>query len=173
MILPYSMSGFRMSDNALPPEATPPSAGLRYYQQELLDQAEAACSPLMRGSCSNSPPAAARLTPRGVVKAWHRDGCKVVWLTHCKELADQTRLMLEDTELPASNKISWRVGYDAPYLTKGVVIQMTQTVGRRTNRMEIWGIYRSDDLLVIDEAHYATAEGYERAIRQWPGRILG
>ena len=40
------MSGFRMSDNALPPEATPPSAGLRYYQQELLDQAEAALQPV-------------------------------------------------------------------------------------------------------------------------------
>ena len=50
---------------------------------------------------------------------------------------------------------------------------MAQTVGRRTSRMEIWGKYDRDDLLVIDEAHHAAADGWERAINQWPGRVLG
>ena len=39
--------------------------------------------------------------------------------------------------------------------------------------MEIWGQYHSDDLLVIDEAHHATADGWQRTIEQWPGRIIG
>ena len=81
--------------------------------------------------------------------------------------------MLEEAGVPATNRISWRVGNDAPYLTKGVVILMAQTVGRRTNQMQIWDRYRSNDLLVIDEAHHAAADGYVRAIRQWTGRVLG
>ena len=61
---------------------------------------------------------------------------------------------------------------------------MVQTVSRR-NRSEnvwddesvwgngVWDSYGPNDLLVIDEAHHATAPGYERAINQWPGRVVG
>ena len=68
----------------------------------------------------------------------------------------------------------------------GAVILMAQTVGRRTARLPrrhsgldpeskggVWNRYTSDDLLVIDEAHHATAPGWERAMRQWPGPIVG
>ena len=32
---------------------------------------------------------------------------------------------------------------------------------------------RPDDLLIIDEAHHAAADGYERAMKSWRGRVLG
>ena len=63
-------------------------------------------------------------------------------------------------------------GTDAPAMSHGVVILMAQTVGRRAKR-EVWNRYNPDDLMVIDEAHHAAAEGWERAMKQWPGRILG
>ena len=50
---------------------------------------------------------------------------------------------------------------------------MAQKVSRRTAIMSIWHHYGADDLLVIDEAHHAAAPGWERAMQQWPGRIIG
>ena len=149
-------------------------ADLRDYQRQLLEQAEAALQSRDARVMLQLPTGGGKTHIAGaLLRRWLHNGRKAVWLTHRTELADQTRLMLEDTGVPASNKISWRVGNDAPYLTKGVVILMAQTVGRRTNQMQIWDRYRSDDLLVIDEAHHATADGYVRAIRQWTGRVLG
>ena len=81
--------------------------------------------------------------------------------------------MLADAGVSAISLKTWQSGDDAPSVPNGVVILMAQTVGRRTSRMRIWGKYRSDDLLVIDEAHHATADGWERAIDQWPGRVIG
>ena len=149
-------------------------AELRDYQQQLLEQAEAVLQPRDARVMLQLPTGGGKTHIAGaLLRRWLHNGRKAVWLTHRTELADQTRLMLEDTGVPASNKISWRVGNDAPYLTKGVVILMAQTVGRRTNQMQIWDRYRSNDLLVIDEAHHATADGYVRAIRQWTGWVLG
>ncbi|MYC36798.1 MAG: DEAD/DEAH box helicase [Chloroflexi bacterium] len=149
-------------------------AELRDYQQDLLEQAEAALQPRDARVMLQLPTGGGKTHIAGaLLRRWLHDGRKAAWLTHRTELADQTRLMLEDTGVPASNRISWRVGNDAPYLTKGVVILMAQTVSRRTNQMQIWDRYRSSDLLVIDEAHHATADGYVRAIRQWTGRVLG
>ena len=50
---------------------------------------------------------------------------------------------------------------------------MAQTVSRRNRYEGVWEKYNSADLLVIDEAHHATADGWERAINQWPGRVVG
>ena len=36
-----------------------------------------------------------------------------------------------------------------------------------------WSGYDSNDLMVIDEAHHAAAQGWARAIDQWPGPVLG
>ena len=58
-------------------------------------------------------------------------------------------------------------------MSQGVVILMAQTVSRRTARREVWNRYNADDLMVIDEAHHAAAEGWERAMQQWLGRIVG
>ncbi len=37
----------------------------------------------------------------------------------------------------------------------------------------MWNRYHTNDLLVIDEAHHAAAPGWERAMQQWPGPIVG
>ena len=108
-----------------------------------------------------------------LLRRWLHDGRKAVWLTHRTELADQTCGMLADAGVSAISLKTWESGNDAPSVPNGVVILMAQTVGRRTSRMQIWGKYRGDDLLVIDEAHHATADGWERAIDQWPGRVIG
>ena len=50
---------------------------------------------------------------------------------------------------------------------------MAQTVSRRNRYEGVWYEYNSEDLLVIDEAHHATAPGWERAVEQWPGRVVG
>ena len=117
---------------------------------------------------------------------WLRDGRKAVWLTHRKELADQTCRMLTDAGVSAITNVNWTPGEDAPAMAGGAVILMAQTVGRRTARFShrhfgldpesrggVWNRYGANDLLVIDEAHHAAAPGWERAMRQWPGPIVG
>ena len=104
---------------------------------------------------------------------------KAVWLTHRKELASQTENMLFDAGVSAMCNVKWRPGTKAPRIANGAVILMAQTVGRRTKRGkktvadDVWGNYDFDDLMIIDEAHHAVAKGWERAIRQWPGKVLG
>lgn len=104
---------------------------------------------------------------------WLRDGRKAVWLTHRKELAEQTCRMLTDAHISAVTDVNWTPGTGAPAMSQGVVILMAQTVGRRIEKKEVWDKYGADDLMVIDEAHHSAAEGWERAMRQWPGRIVG
>ena len=55
--------------------------------------------------------------------------------------------------------MEWTPGTDAPEMSGGAVILMAQTVDRRTASMEVWDGYNADDLMVIDEAHHAAAEG--------------
>ncbi len=148
-------------------------AELRPYQQELLEQAEAALQPRDARVMLQLPTGGGKTHIAGALLGrWLHNGRKAVWLTHRTELAEQTRRMLTDAGVSAIN-LTWRPGSDAPFIANGVVILMAQTVGRRTNQREIWGEYSSGDVLVIDEAHHATAVGYERAIDQWPGQVIG
>lgn len=98
---------------------------------------------------------------------------KAVWLTHRKELAAQTRRMLTDAGVSAVTNENWASGEDAPCMLGGAVILMAQTVGRRNVRRQVWGYYDRNDLLIIDEAHHASADGWERAMEQWPGPVVG
>ena len=98
---------------------------------------------------------------------------KAAWLTHRRELAGQTRGMLAAAGIFANADVNWIPGTDAPARPGGAVILMAQTVGRRNVRRQIWGRYDAGDLLIIDEAHHATAAGWARAIRQWPGPVVG
>ncbi len=104
---------------------------------------------------------------------WLVNGSKAVWLTHRKELSEQTRDSLIDDGVSAMTNVAWTSGSDAPAMPSGVMILMAQTVGRRTARRDVWARYDARDLMVIDEAHHATAPGWERAIEQWPGPVLG
>ena len=109
----------------------------------------------------------------GLLSSWLKDGRKAVWLTHRRELAAQTEGMLQEDDVSATKDILWTPGTKAPSIPNGVVILMAQTVSRRTAGAEVWESYDSSDLMIIDEAHHATADGWARAMRQWPGPVLG
>ncbi len=148
---------------------------LRPYQQELLKQAQNTLTenPNLR-LMVQLPTGGGKTTIAGaLLSQWLQDGHKAVWLTHRNELAEQTRRMLTESGVPAITNVNWTPGDDAPAMAGGVVILMAQTVGRRTARQQVWKAYNADDLLIIDEAHHAAADGWTRAIRQWPGPIVG
>ena len=147
---------------------------LRPYQQELLKQAQNALTenPNLRLMVQLPTGGGKTIIAGALLTQWLQQGRKAAWLTHRNELAEQTCRMLA-AGVPAITNINWTPGDDAPAMVGGVVILMAQTVGRRTAHREIWKSYNANDLLVIDEAHHAAAEGWTRAIRQWPGFILG
>ena len=100
-------------------------------------------------------------------------GRKAVLLTHRRELATQTEGMLHEAGVTATANMQWTPRTSAPTLLNGVVILMAQTVSVRNARANVWDGYNANDLMVIDEAHHATASGWARAIRQWTGPVLG
>ena len=148
---------------------------LRPYQESLLRQVQhrLAAEPRAR-LMLQLPTGGGKTVIAGALLAdWLQDGRKAVWLTHRKELAEQTRGMLTDAGVSAITNVNWTPGEDAPAMAGGAVILMAQTVGRRNARREVWNRYDASDLLVIDEAHHAAAAGWERAMQQWPGPIVG
>ena len=148
---------------------------LRPYQETLLRQVQhgLAAEPKAR-LMLQLPTGGGKTVIAGALLAdWLHDGRKAVWLTHRKELAEQTRRMLTDAGVSAITNVNWTPGEDAPYMAGGAVILMAQTVGRRNARREVWNRYDANDLLAIDEAHHAAAPGWERAMQQWPGPIVG
>ena len=165
---------------------------LRPYQQALLKQTQDALAADANARLMlQLPTGGGKTVIAGALLAdWLRDGRrKAVWLTHRKELAEQTRRMLTDAGVSAITNVNWTPGEDAPAMAGGVVILMAQTVGRRIGGREarevwearkVWNRYTSDDLLVIDEAHHAgddpdrtATNGWARAMHQWPGIVVG
>ena len=148
---------------------------LRPYQQSLLCDVQDALAAEPNGRLMlQLPTGGGKTVIAGALLAdWLQDGRKAVWLTHRKELAEQTRRMLTDAGVSAITNVNWTPGEDAPAMAGGAVILMAQTVGRRNARREVWNRYGANDLLVIDEAHHAAAPGWERAMQQWPGPIVG
>ena len=108
-----------------------------------------------------------------LLKEWLKDGRSAVWLTHRRELVRQTWELLDNANIAAYYNFRWLPDMDAPVKREGVAILMAQTVSRRTAKMSVWRKYGGDDLMIIDEAHHAAAVGWTRAMRQWPGRVLG
>ncbi len=109
-----------------------------------------------------------------ILADWLNSGRKAIWLTHRKELAHQTgNAIIKAVGVPAMSDSRWSVGTPAPVIANGVMILMAQTVSRRVVDQTIWRRYAPNDLMVIDEAHHATARGWTSAIRYWPGRVVG
>ena len=148
---------------------------LRDYQQDLLVQ--------MHRALADTPAARIMLQlPTGsgktriageLLSGWLKGGRKAVWLTHRKELAAQTEGMLREAGVTATATMQWTPRTNTPTLLNGVVILMAQTVSRRSGRANVWDGYNRSDLMIIDEAHHATADGWARAMKQWPGPVVG
>lgn len=147
---------------------------LRDYQEDLLDGVQAELAPEEARVMMQLPTGGGKTVIAGAfLKEWLKGGRKAVWLTHRKELAAQTCDMLASANVAATVDTYWNSGDDAPARPNGVAILMAQTVSRRTARMDVWRNYDRDDLMIVDEAHHAAAVGWTRAMRQWPGRVLG
>ena len=148
---------------------------LRDYQQDLLAGVQVALASEQARVMMQLPTGGGKTIVAGaLLNGWLKGGRKAVWLTHRKELAAQTRDLLASANVSARVDAGWRSGDDAPARKNGVAILMAQTVSRRTARKtSVWRNYGRDDLMIVDEAHHAAAAGWTRAMRQWPGRILG
>lgn len=147
---------------------------LREYQRDLLTGVQASLAPERARVMMQLPTGGGKTVIAGALLAeWLEGGRKAVWLTHRKELVVQTRDLLVNANVLASVDNRWNPGEDAPARQNCVAILMAQTVSRRTARNRVWRKYGSEDLMIIDEAHHAAADGWTRAMQQWPGRILG
>ncbi len=151
-------------------------AELRDYQEDLLQQVESALDADRKARVMMQLPTGGGKTVIAgeLLRRRLTNGRKAVWLTHRKELGDQTRAMLTEHGVSATFvRRDWDKDTDAPAVSGGVVILTAQTVALRTDKMEVWSAYSPDDLMVIDEAHHATAKGWAQAMEQWPGQALG
>ena len=148
---------------------------LRDYQKDLLAQVEGALTADTNARVMMQLPTGGGKTVIAgeLLRRRLRSGGKAVWLTHRRELVDQTRDMLTGHGINAEAGRYWKQGTYAPVKKGGVVILMAQTVGSRAKKMKVWNRYDKRDLLVIDEAHHAAAKGWERAMKQWPGQVIG
>lgn len=66
-----------------------------------------------------------------LLKGWLSPGRNAVWITHRKELVQQTRRMLSDAGIAVYPGDGWTTGTPAPTINGGVIILMAQTVSRR------------------------------------------
>ena len=147
---------------------------LRDYQQDLLGRVQGALADRDGGIMLQLPTGGGKTCIAAILLSdWLHGGRKAVWLTHRRELAGQTEEMLRAAGVPASANIFWTPRSCAPAIANGAVILMAQTVSRRAAAANVWSDYDDNDLLIIDEAHHATADGWTRAISQWPGPVLG
>ncbi len=147
---------------------------LRDYQQDLLERVKGTLADPTVKTMMQLPTGGGKTRIAGeLLSGWLEDGRKAVWLTHREELARQTEDRLREAGITATCDMQWKSVTNAPMLPNGVVILMAQTVGHRNARADVWDDYNSRDLMIIDEAHHATADGWARAINQWPGPVLG
>ena len=149
---------------------------LRPYQRELLQQVQGvlASNPKVRLMMQLPTGGGKTIIAGKLLNNWLAGRrSKAVWLTHRKELTKQTQKMLTEAGVSAIPNVNWTPGEGAPAMDGGVVILMAQKVSLQTARREVWNQYRPTDLMIVDEAHHAAAKGWERAIRQWPGPVVG
>ena len=148
---------------------------LREYQKDLLLRVQSELQPDKARVMMQLPTGGGKtVIAAHLLKNWLTHGRKAVWLTHRKELAYQTRRMLYETAgIRTWFASKWIPGNPAQALVNGAIILMAQTVSRRSVAPDVWSKYNHRDLMIIDEAHHATAEGYMRAMKHWPGRIVG
>ena len=149
---------------------------LRDYQRILLHRVEAALDADAKARVMMQLPTGGGKTEIAgqLLKRRLTDGRKAVWMTHRRELTEQSCDRLTRAGVTARVETTWKPNNpDAPAVPDGVAILMAQTLGRRNVKGNVWSKYGPNDLMVIDEAHHAPAAGWERSMKQWPGRVLG
>ena len=148
---------------------------LRDYQQDLLGQVQGALAGKAKARVMMQLPTGGGKTriAAALLNGWLGNDRKAVWLTHRTELSDQTCGVLNQSGVRAVNNLPWDSDTPAPHRSGGVVVLMVQTVSRRNRFDGVWHQYNPQDLLVIDEAHHTPASGWTRAIKQWPGPVVG
>ena len=147
---------------------------LRDYQKKLLTEVSSELADPASRIMMQLPTGGGKTRIAGQLLAgWLKDGRKAVWLTHRRELASQTEGMLREAGVSASSNIQWAPHTNPPLIVDGVVVLMAQTVSRRNTMTNVWDGYDRGDLMIIDEAHHASAAGWARAIDQWPGPVVG
>ena len=149
---------------------------LHNYQEDLLDQVEAALDNDPKARVMMQLPTGGGKTEIAgqLLKRRLTDGRKAVWVTHRRELTEQTCNRLIRADVPAKVEKSWNTDIPAaPVVPDGVTILMDRTLANRTADNYVWSRYGSDDLMIVDEAHHAPAAGWERIMEQWPGQVVG
>ena len=132
---------------------------LRDYQRELLERVETLLNDPADRVMMQLPTGGGKTCIAGeLLSRWLSNGRKAVWLTHRRELAAQTEAMLSEHGVTVTCNLQWDPHASAPSLPNGVAILMAQTVGRHAARPDVWASYTSQDLMIIDEAHHATAK---------------
>ena len=147
------------------------------FQQELFERSLSALAPEKARVMLQLPTGAGKTEIagallKGLLSVW----TKAAWLTHREELAEQTVVRLRKNWSIGAMSLTegWHTETPAPHIPEGVAVLKAQTVTLNNKQYSgVWRSYSDRDLLVIDEAHHAPASGWERAIEQWPGRVLG
>ena len=152
---------------------------LRPYQRDLIERGQEALARERARVLLQLPTGAGKTVVGGaLVWRWLMDQprAQAAWLTHRVELSAQTEARLRnDFSLKVeSSSVHWNTGTPAPAVSGGVRLLQAQTVARRIAEPKpVWHAYGPEDLLIVDEAHHAAAVGWETAISQWPGRVVG
>ena len=107
-----------------------------------------------------------------VIEHWlaERPQANVWWVTHRKELIDQSAAALaaEGVATIAGHATSWPPGQGRPF---GAGVIVTSPLVLRNRRGLAGGT--EDDLLVLDEAHHAAAQTWTDLLKAHPGPALG
>lgn len=146
------------------------------YQKDLLHRVEAALDADAKARVMMQLPTGGGKTEIAgqLLKKRVTDGRKAVWMTHRRELTEQSCDRLTRAGVSAKVGKSWDTNDpDAPAMPEGVTILTDRTLTNRTANSYVWSKYGQDDLIVVDEAHHTPATGWERSIKQWPGQMLG
>ena len=147
------------------------------FQQDLFERSLSALAPEKARVMLQLPTGAGKTEIAGaLLKELLSVWTKAAWLTHREELAEQTVARLQKHWSIGAKSLTdgWHTETPAPHIPEGVAVLKAQTVTRHNKEYSgVWRSYSDRDLLVIDEAHHAPASGWERAIEQWPGHVLG
>jgi superfamily II DNA or RNA helicase len=155
--IPFNISDTRVFDKVSVP---PPLVKTRSYQEELINHALLYPGP---GFIIQSPPGTGK-TLTGLELA-RREGRKTLWITHTKELAQQTLKAASDEALvPILGLPKSEIGYIGGgkfEIGDFLTIATIQTLSRR--REQLADLKYEFGTIIVDEVHHAPASTWKTA----------